>query len=321
MDAEPHGMSGTIVKAKKEESPVYSGAKRHARPHTPNSDSPEKLDFKTAMDAAGLTMKDPIIPDGKLHRFQVVDDKAGSQNGWYVYYGDDLPAGAFGCWKRGVSETWYAQSDRKLTKAQKEQNRRRMIDAQKAREAEEVEQRKAARDKALLIWNSSIPAPDNHSYLLKKSVKSHGLRLYKAALVVPMQDYSGTLHSLQFINNEGDKRFLSGGLKKGCYFLIREPMETLCIAEGYATAATIYESTCIPVAVAFDAGNLLPVATALRIKYPYIKIILCADNDERTPGNPGLTKAREAAVAVGALLAVPPCVGDFNDLLTRQLAQ
>ena len=43
---------------------------------------------------------------------------------------------------------------------------------------------------------------------------------------------------------------------------------------------------------------------------------MCADNDEHTPGNPGLTKAREAAVSVGALLAVPPCVGDFNDFFT-----
>ena len=71
-----------------------------------------------------------------------------------------------------------------------------------------------------------------------------------------------------------------------------------------------------PVAVAFDAGNLLPVAQSLRAKFPHIEITLCADNDLNTPGNPGLTKAREAAAAVGALLAVPPYAGDFNDMYT-----
>ena len=57
-------------------------------------------------------------------------------------------------------------------------------------------------------------------------------------------------------------------------------------------------------AVAFDAGNLEPVALALRAKFPHIEITLCADNDMNTPGNPGLSRAREAAAAVGGLLAV-----------------
>lgn len=131
-----------------------------------------------------------------------------------------------------------------------------------------------------------------------------------------MRDTGGIIHSLQFIDGEGNKRFLSGGRKKGCYFPIGSPGEPLCIAEGYATAASIHEATGFPVAVAFDAGNLEPVARAMRAKFSKIKIILCADNDAQTPGNPGLTKAREAAAACGALLAVPHCHGDFNDLYT-----
>ncbi|MCD8494042.1 MAG: toprim domain-containing protein [Alphaproteobacteria bacterium] len=111
--------------------------------------------------------------------------------------------------------------------------------------------------------------------------------------------------------------FLSGGRKKGCYFAIGTPSNSLCIAEGYATAASIYESTGLPCAVAFDAGNLEAVALALRTKFPEIEITLCADNDANTPGNPGLTKAREAAAACGALLAVPPVPGDFNDLIQQ----
>ncbi len=119
-----------------------------------------------------------------------------------------------------------------------------------------------------------------------------------------MHDTAGCLHSLQFIDKNGNKRFLSGGRKKACHFLVGAPSQTLCIAEGYATAATIHETTGHAVAVAFDAGNLMPVAQILRLKHPYIKLIICADNDDNTKGNPGLTKARQAATAIDGLLAI-----------------
>jgi hypothetical protein len=129
------------------------------------------------------------------------------------------------------------------------------------------------------------------------------------------------LHSLQFIGPEGDKRFLSGGRVSGCYLLIGKPHGTLCIVEGYATGASIREAAGCAVAVAFNAGNLLPVARTLRAKLPDLRLIVCADDDSSTPGNPGLSKAREAAQAVGALLAVPDFARnrpdgatDFNDL-------
>ncbi len=192
-----------------------------------------------------------------------------------------------------------------------------MIEVQKAREAEEEARRRAARDKAASIWRDLSPAPDNHPYLVRKRVHNHGLRVSGGALVVPIRNSAGVLHSLQFIDGDGQKRFLSGGRKKGCYFAIGAPTGRLCIAEGYATAASVHEVTGYAVAVAFDAGNLAPVALALRAKYPSLILTICADNDADAPHNTGLTKAREAALAVGALLAVPPISGDFNDLYTR----
>ncbi|MBL0168493.1 MAG: toprim domain-containing protein, partial [Propionivibrio sp.] len=73
----------------------------------------------------------------------------------------------------------------------------------------------------------------------------------------------------------------------------------------FATGASIHEATGYPVAVAFNAGNLEPVAKALRAKFPDLRLIVCADDDVGTAGNPGMTKATAAARAVGALLAVP----------------
>lgn len=271
--------------------------------------------FNLALESGGLHTKDPIIADGKLHRFNVQGDRSGSKNGWYVLFDGPVPAGAFGSWKTGQKHNWCGKAENTLTPFQRAEFRRRIDTARKAHEAEEEAQHKAAANRASELWKALPSAPDNHTYLVKKGVRNHGLRLHKGMLVIPMRDSTGHLHSLQFIDGEGNKRFLKGGRKKGCYFAIGNLIESICIAEGYATSASIYEATGLPVAVAFDAGNLETVARALRAAFPKIKITLCADNDEQTPGNPGLTNATKAAQAVGGYLAVPPCAGDFNDLL------
>ncbi len=165
----------------------------------------------------------------------------------------------------------------------------------------------------------------NHAYLAKKNIFSHGLMEYKGTIVIPAYDANGTLWTLQFIDTEGKKRFLSGGKKKGCFFPIGslDNAERVFICEGYATGATVYETMNEPVVVAFDSGNLKPVAQALREKYSNIKIVFCADNDcyHENGINPGLEKAREAAQSVGAEVVFPEFKDtsihptDFNDLL------
>ena len=261
--------------------------------------------FQAAMAQAGLISRDAILADGRLHRFHVEGDAPGKRNGYYVLFSDGVPAAAFGSWRTGVKGTWCAKAQHDLTPAELAENRRRMDAARKAREAEDRAVKQAAQKKAATIWQASLPAPDNHPYLVKKGIRNHGPRLSRGALVIPLRDGAGMLHSLQFIDGEGNKLFLLGGRKKGCYFAIGNPSESLCIAEGYATGASIYESTGLPVAVAFDAGNLLSVAQTLRQKFPAAKIIICADDDDSTLGNPGLTKARIAAQSIGGFVAIP----------------
>jgi putative DNA primase/helicase len=123
-------------------------------------------------------------------------------------------------------------------------------------------------------------------------------------LIIPLRDTEGTLHSLQFILPAGRKKFLRGGRVSGCYYAIGKPKRVLCIAEGFANAATIYQATGYAVVVAFTAGNLKAVAEALRAKYPDVRLIICADDDRWTQGNPDITKATAAATAVGADLAI-----------------
>ena len=261
--------------------------------------------FQTVMAESGLVIHDPIIADGRLHRFHVKGDKPGTKNGWYCLFLDGVPSGVFGSWKFGIKGAWCAKTQQDMNPAERAEQKRRMDATREAREIEDQFIKKCVREKALLLWEISSTASDSHLYLAKKGVKNHGLRESRGALVIPLRDSAGILHSLQFIDGDGNKRFLSGGRKKGCYFCIGKPAEIICIAEGYATAASIHEATGHAVAVAFDAGNLLAVAQTLRTKFPKAKILLCADNDLNTPGNPGLTKANEAAAAVAGFVVVP----------------
>jgi putative DNA primase/helicase len=96
-----------------------------------------------------------------------------------------------------------------------------------------------------------------------------------------MRDTEGVLHSLQFIEPKGDKLFLKGGRVSGCYHAIGKLKRILCICEGYADGASIYEGTGHAVAVAFNAGNLKAVAQALRAKHPDLTLIVCADDDSK----------------------------------------
>lgn len=276
----------------------------------------EMLTFREALFKAGLPTKENIVCDGKLHRLHVCGDRPGTKNGWYILFSDgDFTIAVFGCWKRQIYKTWHTKSPRDMTPAECVEHKKRMDAARTLWATEKQAIRKTARERAARIWNLLLPSPHDHPYLTMKGVKSHGLRISKNSLVIPLHDSAAALHSLQFIDAEGNKRFLSGGRKHGCYFIIGKPNGTICIVEGYATGASIYETTGHPVAVAFDSGNLLPVAQSIKKRFPEAKIILCADNDAHTQGNPGVSKAREAAEAISGFLAVPPIVGDFNDFI------
>jgi putative DNA primase/helicase len=260
-----------------------------------------------SMRAYGLEpVKADIVLDGRIHRFRVNGDKAGSQNGWYVGHLIPAPAGAFGSWKTGEHYVWHDHQSRKaLTPAELDEQRRQVEAWQRQRAKEKLLVREEARSKAVRLWGMAKPAEAAHPYLARKGVKGWGIRQLRESLVIPVRDACGRLHSLQFIGPDGAKKFLSGGRIQACYCAIGKPADTLLLAEGYATAATLYASTGHATACAFNAGNLVHVARALRAKFPSLRIIVCADNDTQTVGNPGLTKAWEAARAVGGCVAAP----------------
>lgn len=275
--------------------------------------------FHDAIQAAGLTPPDVIEADGKLRRF-TSNGKRGDDAGWYLLHGDGIPAGSFGDWRTGFTQNWRADIGRKLTHAEETAHRAKVETMRRERETEKVRGHAKAAAKAANLWGKAHT--DDHPYLSRKNIKAHGARVLGGLLVIPIRD-GGMIHSLQFIGLDGGKNFLTDGRVAGCYFSIGNTVgaAALCIAEGFATGATIHEATGYPAAVAFNAGNLLAVAKALREKFPDLTLIICADDDYQKDDNTGLIKATEAARSVGALLAVPDFganrpdkATDFNDL-------
>lgn len=298
-------------------------------------------DFADACRNAGLTLPDSFESSGVTHRFST---KPGSKNGWYFCHADaPVPWGMAGDWAVNGGDPvvhWCAKSREQMSSAERDQYKAQRTIARARLEAEKAERYADAAAMAKAIWEASKPCTD-HAYLQRKSIKPHGVRMIEAQaaraidrslspslngqlLVVPMGNAAGRLCSLQFISEaSGDnKRPLTGGEKQGCYFSLGRPLNNrLVIAEGYATGASVHESTGDGVAVAIDAGNLEAVAVALRSKYPDLDIVMAADDDHKTTGNPGMVKATAAAQAVRGLVAVPNFganrpdgATDFNDL-------
>jgi putative DNA primase/helicase len=276
--------------------------------------------FSHAMQNAGIEPPAEIIADSILHRFTIQGDKARSSNGWYVLHGDDLAAGAFGCWKRGLSETWCSKSHQSMTPAEKTACTAKMETIKRQRKEEQERIQTECRTWCADAWTKAEYATNENPYLKRKTVNAYGLKLFEDDLIIPVQDVAGTIHGLQHIKPDGTKRFKFGTNKTGHFFKIgRSKDNTIIICEGYATGASILQATGHAVIVAFDAGNLAAVSQVVRLKFPDMKIIIAADDDHTTEGNPGLTKATEAANAVDGLLAVPAFKNpegksDFNDL-------
>lgn len=242
------------------------------------------------------------------------------------------------------------------------------VEAIRIQNNEKLARRKAMRDaeakkaaaRAQKAW-AAYTVEGTSDYLTRKRVGAHGVRFSptgNGTMAVPMLDVAGRIWGLQVIRGGGkggwrmEKEYWPKGLEKtGHFHLLGAPSAggIVLIAEGYATAATLHEITNLPVAVAFDAGNLLHVATALRKGYSSIRCLVCADDDyiqkcrecqhptrvaepicshcgaEHGQKNPGVEAAKAAAFAVAGAIAVPHWpfdregnkLTDYNDLATH----
>ncbi|QHQ52048.1 DUF927 domain-containing protein [Aeromonas media] len=200
-------------------------------------------------------------------------------------------------------------------------HQRQQANIERERKQAEQQRQKAARRAADIMADTG---QGESPYLERKGFGSHlnavnrtlireGGENYPAgSLVIPLTNEAGELVNVQLIGHDGSKRYLAGGQKAGAYHRI-EGGELVAVVEGYATGLTVYLATGATVYCAMDAGNLLAVTTIARRQHPEARILLCGDNDAHTQGNPGKTKAEQAAAAIGGLVSLPSVAGDWND--------
>jgi phage/plasmid primase-like uncharacterized protein len=287
--------------------------------------------FKEAMRQRGVIPPHQLLADGKIHRCDVVGKHGKADGAYLLFDSGKVPAGGFQNWKDGLGwENWHFDIGRQLSPSeQREIEFKRNAAARERMEQEKLDIATASR-RALYIW-SRAREETNHGYLTGKGIAPSGARVLQTALTVPARTIDGDLRGLQFIDAHGNKLWMKGSRPSGAFHQISEhrsvsegragAFETVVICEGFATAATIHQATGHPTLAAFTCGNLKSVARAVRQAHPKAKIVIAADDDSGTKGNPGMMKAMDAAVAVGGLVAYPsfnhplPAGGtDFNDL-------
>lgn len=208
---------------------------------------------------------------------------------------------------------------------------RERAERQQAEQARQQAAHDQAASEAAALWaQASEEPPGDNIYSSRKGVKNYGLRFAADnTSLVPMRDETGVLWNLQSIaptkpaDGRPDKLFLRRGRKSGLFHWCGKPAgaKVLLVCEGYGTAASVFEATNRPTAVAFDAGNLGKVARTLRKAYPAALIVICGDHDiateARTGKNPGRLGAESAARSVGGIAVfpenLPADLSDFND--------
>ena len=272
--------------------------------------------FKASMRSTGLEPPEHIEP-GRMHRFPGIGKRNGNTSGWCQLFPDGI-GGVFGDWATELSETWQAEREQPRTDAERAAFRQQLEQSRKqAEEQRQAEQQQAAAN-TVEILRGAVGDPSGHPYAMAKKVAFGPLvkrgpwrqRGWNDSLLVPMYNEHGQIVSVQAINPAGDKDFLAGGQKRGCFHplgKLRGATVTILVGEGLGTIAAAVSATGLPGVVAFDAGNLQAVAEVIRRLAPGAEIVIVADDDMKdgTDRNTGIEAATRAALAVGGWLAVP----------------
>lgn len=278
-------------------------------------------EFIKAIEAEGITPPAEIIADGKWHRYD--SDNSGKLNGCYYFYPDEPQYGYFKCWKTGLENT-FSGGFSKTDPVKKEQYQKLIEQRSQDHKEKLLQLYKQAAIKADTEYQDAKSADPDHPYLKRKQIKPvKGLKQDPTTgdLIVPIYCKNGNIISRQTINRDGDKYFLKDGQTKGGYFDFGETTENFVICEGFATGASIFEARGYRVRCAFNCGNLKEVAITSREEYPKAHIIIAGDDDHKTEGNPGRTKAIESASSIDTSVVFPDFgenrpekATDFNDL-------
>jgi len=262
-----------------------------------------------------------LVADGTIGRAYINVGGKRKLVGWYQLWLDQsVPYGRLGDYRVSADSPtaiWKPENRKRQTLTKDE--RQEIADLQKQAEVKQQEKYSKAAKRAQSLWDEALPC-EKHPYLEKKQVLSYGLKVNASGqLVIPLYDKQMTVVGLQYIAQDGSKKFLTGSKKSGSFFILgKEILKTSDIinyAEGYATAASVYADYSQPVIVAFDAYNLTPVAEVMFEFFNKKKHIFIADNDDSKTGEKEASKACQTILKNKghAEVLMPQSKGDYND--------
>jgi len=294
-----------------------------------------------------------VIADGVMRYYRLDGDKPGVKKGSYILteQADGFAHGGCMSQRDGIWSGWSVKSSRKSTDEERAEWATRREAAKAAHEESERVLRMRAVAKAAEMWDEAKPG--EHAYLTRKGISGAGTRVWldidrmEELLLVPVWK-AGVMVGLQKISADGDKLFLPGTDMRGghCWIGDVDAADVVCVAEGYATGASVAEATGWPVCVAFNAGNLKAVVSMVAGMGK--RVIICADDDRWTWANKhrknkpevlpergaaeweewrekgwlenvGRIAAEQAAASIGgAQVLLPDGGGDWNDYCIAQ---
>lgn len=168
-------------------------------------------------------------------------------------------------------------------------------------------EREAATFAARLRWEKAEPASDANAYLVRKRISPHLARQEGPNLLLPVFDRDGNIQSVQTILADGTKLFHEAAPMKGgrCYFGIAIGRSIVC--EGYATAASIFESVPERVVCAYSMSGVEDMVRELVAAG--MDVAIASDHK-------GLAKMLRLGAELGVPVFATPdsSMDDFNDM-------
>lgn len=292
----------------------------------------------------------PEIPfNGSNVRFDIEkkDDKAGwvYVNAW-EFKGNEQFTAVFGSWRAGVKFKVTSYDPHNVDKSFLKAEKKKIEETQEKIKLDEQEKYKQCK----LKWSPFFQSlPQNfpvHEYLQYKKISSNYLARidYNNVLYIPAyneKEFVGCQRILKNPQYELDqtlkkfiKKYTFGIEKIGsfCPFGNIRHAEFVFVAEGFATAASVFEAVTsdppnkdtIAAAMIWDTSNIYQGICTIRKVNPNCKIIICADKDvhkEPHLNNIGERKALQAAKKISNCIVRTVKFensnsnwSDFNDL-------
>ena len=247
------------------------------------------------------------IEPGRFHRF-ATSGRRGDDAGWCKLF-DDLRGGVFGCYRRGISETWSAADRATLTREERADLARQVIAATAEREAQRRLHWFENAQRIAQVWAQCVPLVPGDPVTLYLKRRGFGgvwplpevLRFHRtlpywqgaeklgtfSAMVAPLVAPDGRTVALHrtYLTADGSKADVptakkltgaAGPLAGACIPLHKAVHGVIGVAEGIETALAASQASGVPTVAAYCASALAGYLWPADVR----RLAVFADNDK-----------------------------------------